>query len=94
LTVERLIELLATNAQRFFGLRPAEDTYTLVDLDASYVIERSQLRTQCGWSPFEGMRVYGRVTEVRIRGQLAFDGESVSVPAGFGRDLAHHAAEV
>jgi dihydroorotase-like cyclic amidohydrolase len=89
LTAERLIELLATNAQRFFGLRLPAETYTLVDLDESYLIERSQLRTLCGWSPFEGMRVFGRVKEVWIRGQLTFDGERVRVPAGFGQDVAY-----
>ena len=38
LSQERLIELLATNAQRIFGLVPPPQTYTLVDADASYVI--------------------------------------------------------
>ncbi len=87
LTTERLIELVATNPQRIFGARPDPDTYTLVDLDASYVIERANLRTQCGWSPFEGKRVWGRVREVWIRGRQVFDGETVCVTPGFGQNL-------
>jgi dihydroorotase len=89
LTIERVIKLVASNPRRLFGIPCPENTFTCVELDDSYVIDRSHLRTQCGWSPFEGMRVYGRVTEVWIRGQRAFDGENVLVSAGFGHNVAH-----
>jgi carbamoyl-phosphate synthase/aspartate carbamoyltransferase/dihydroorotase len=85
---ERLIELLATNAQRIFGLRPPSDTYTVVDADASWVVSDDALLTSPGWSPFAGMRVQGRVREVRIRGALAYDGEEVTCAPGSGRDVA------
>ena len=62
---ERLIELLALNAQRIFGLRPPPETWTQVDADDAYVITDAELRCSPGWSPFAGMRVYGRVREVR-----------------------------
>jgi carbamoyl-phosphate synthase/aspartate carbamoyltransferase/dihydroorotase len=88
LTHERLIELLATNAQRIWGLQPDAETYTLVDTAAHYTIDRSRLKSACGWSPFEGMRVPGRVVGVWIRGVQAYDGETVCVGAGFGSDLA------
>lgn len=88
ITQERLIELLATNAQRRFGLVPPRDTYTRVDADASWVIAEGELRTSPGWSPFAGMRVWGRVREVRIRGHLAYDGETVLAAPGSGLDLA------
>jgi dihydroorotase-like cyclic amidohydrolase len=87
LTENRLIELVAIHPQRLFGVRPDPDTYTLVDLDASYVIERRHLRTMCGWSPFEGRRVFGQVREVWIRGRKVFDGEQVLVSPGFGLNL-------
>ncbi len=88
LTSERLIELLAINAQRLYGLYPPVETWTIVDTDASYVIADSDLRCSSGWSPFSGMRVWGRVREVRIRGMLAFDGENVLSRPGAGVDLA------
>ena len=84
----RLIELLATNAQRRFGLLPPPGTGTLVDTQASWVIEDRDLRTSPGWSPFAGLRVWGRVREVRIRGRVAFDGENVLAAPGSGLDLA------
>ena len=87
LTEDRLIELVAANPQRIFGVTPDPDTYTLVDLDASTVITRAHLRTLCGWSPFEGKRVSGVVREVWIRGRQVFDGEQISAAPGDGRNL-------
>jgi len=88
LTIEQVIELTALAPRRIFGLPCGDSTYTLIDADAEYTIERQNLRSACGWSPFEGARVAGRVLEVWIRGQRVFDGENVLAQAGFGRDLA------
>ncbi|MCC6799202.1 MAG: hypothetical protein IT325_03750, partial [Anaerolineae bacterium] len=71
-----------------------EATYALVDLDDRCEIRRENLRTACGWSPFEGWMVRGRVREVWIRGRLVFDGERVLAAPGSGRNLfgaAEHA---
>jgi dihydroorotase-like cyclic amidohydrolase len=87
LTEKRLIELVATNAQRIFGLVPPPHTYTLVETDASYVIRNEDLHCSPGWSPYSGMRVWGAVREVRIRGRLAYDGEQVLAQPGEGRRL-------
>ncbi|MBN1201779.1 MAG: amidohydrolase family protein [Anaerolineae bacterium] len=87
LTVDRLIELVALGPQRLFDLIPPDGTYTVVDVETSFAIERSRLRTQCGWSPFEGMRVSGRVCEVWIRGRQVFDGEHVLAAPGSGINL-------
>jgi len=78
---------VALNPQRIFGLRPPAETYTRVDLADSFVVVPANLRTAPGWSPFAGMRVYGRVREVWIRGRLAFDGTRVLAEPGFGRNL-------
>ena len=88
ISYERMIELLALNAQRIFNLHPDSETYTLVDTDAHYTIDRASLRTKCGWSPFEGMRVPGRVIGVWIRGVQVYDGENILVAQGFGHDAA------
>ncbi|MBN2303272.1 MAG: hypothetical protein JXQ72_02265, partial [Anaerolineae bacterium] len=87
LTMDRVVELVALRPQAIFGLNSGSDTYTVVDLDATYVVERRNLRTKCGWSPFEGMRVRGKVCEVWIRGQKVFDGERVLATPGFGHNL-------
>ena len=87
LTLERVVELVAINPRRIWRLECPPDTYALVDLEVGYVIERENLHTQCGWSPFEGIRVRGKVVETWIRGQKVYDGEQVLAPPGFGRNL-------
>ncbi len=87
LSLERVIELVADSPRRIWGLKCPADTYTVVDLDATYLIDRASLHTRCGWSPFEGMRVFGKVCETRIRGQQVYDGEKITARPGFGRNL-------
>lgn len=87
LTLEQVIDFVANNPRRIFGLPCPDETYTLVDLDESFIIERAKLHSACGWSPFEGMHVWGKVREVWIRGQQVYDGENVLAQAGFGRNL-------
>lgn len=83
---ERVIELLTTGAHRAFKLTPPPETYTLVDPEASYIISGAAQQGACDWTPFEGMRVRGKVREVWIRGQQVYDGEGVLVEAGFGQN--------
>ena len=85
---ERLIELVATSAQQIYGLELPAGTYTIIDAEASWLIEDAALLTSPGWSPFAGMRVWGKVREVRIRGELAYDGEQVLAAPGSGQDVA------
>lgn len=87
LTAEQIIHLTANNPRRIWGLNLPPDTYTVVDTDTSYVIDNADLLTQCGWSPFSGMRVYGKVIETWIRGIKVYDGEQILVEPGFGRNL-------
>ena len=87
LPMQRACDMLSLNVQRIWRIAPFPKTYTLVDTDETYVIERENLVTKCGWSPFEGMRVQGKVREVWIRGTKVYDGETVLSPPGFGRNL-------
>lgn len=87
ITLEQAVELVSVNPRRIWGLSAPPETYALVDLDESYVIDRATLKSACGWSPFEGMRVRGRVIETWLRGERVYDGEIVTVTAGSGCNL-------
>lgn len=87
ISIEQLVDLLAENPRRIFGLECPPETYTLVDLAAEQTITRGNLHTHCGWSPFEGMQVPGRVQEVWIRGQKVYGDGKVQVIEGFGQNL-------
>jgi carbamoyl-phosphate synthase/aspartate carbamoyltransferase/dihydroorotase len=87
LSWERLIELTSENPAHIFGLKQDEETYIEVDPDDRYVLDGSSLKTKCGWTPFEGMTMQGRVVRVYLRGVLAYADDQVLVQPGFGRAL-------
>ncbi len=87
LTLERIVRLLHDGPARIMRLRPPEDALVEVDLDSSWSIRGAELFTKCGWTPFEGRRVRGRVLSVRLRGAMAYqDGKVLAVP-GTGQPL-------
>jgi carbamoyl-phosphate synthase/aspartate carbamoyltransferase/dihydroorotase len=85
LTLDRLVELTYENPRRIFGLPVQTDTRIEVELSNRYAIESRNLKTKCGWTPFEGMPVQGRVLEVVLRGQTAYKEGKISVTPGYGR---------
>ena len=87
LALESAAAMLSDNAQRIWNINPPAETYTLVDTAPSYAVTGANLMTQCGWSPFEGMTVSGKILEVWIRGRQVYDGEEVLSAAGFGNNL-------
>lgn len=89
LSLERLAELTATNPARIFGVRQFTQTYVEIVLQESWVIDKSGLKTKCGWSPFEGKKVTGRIKAVYIRGEKVFDGENVLVQPGSGEEVIY-----
>ena len=52
-----------------------------------YELNDAGMRTRCGWTPFAGRQVKGRVEKVVLRGETVFDGERVLAPPGSGRVL-------
>ena len=89
LSLERLVELMATNPRRIFGLPTQPDTFVEIDPDARYVLANDRLHTRCGWTPFAGMAVQGLVRRVTLRSRLVYDVERPEALAkpGAGRVL-------
>ena len=87
LETEKLVELVSTAPRRLFGYPLPPASWTELDLGESQVIEGSNLRSHCGWSPFSGMRVQGVVRQVTLRGRKVFDGEQVHAAPGSGLPL-------
>jgi carbamoyl-phosphate synthase/aspartate carbamoyltransferase/dihydroorotase len=85
LELEKLIQLTHAAPLRIFGLAEAADTWVEVDRDARYRVGDELLHTQCGWTPFAGMTVKGRVHRVVLRGRTAFEDGEIRVAPGFGR---------
>jgi carbamoyl-phosphate synthase/aspartate carbamoyltransferase/dihydroorotase len=94
LTIEDVVARMHTNPKRIFGLADQPETYAQVDQDAVWEVCAGEMHSRCGWTPFEGMRLGGRVRRVVLRGREAYaDGEVLAAP-GNGRDLISLAREL
>ena len=65
----------------------SEMTWTEVDETAEYEIRASDQFTRCGWTPFEGWKVKGKVRKVVLRGVTAFEDGKILVEAGYGQNI-------
>jgi dihydroorotase len=68
MTVERLIAITSTNAQKFFGLIPNDDE-VIIDMGSKKTVEGKNLKTKCAWSPFEGYQLTGWPVTTKLRGK-------------------------
>lgn len=55
------------------------------DPDHEWVVDETVMQSHAGWSPFDGLRLKGKVTLAVVRGQVVFDGENVLSEPGQGR---------
>lgn len=82
LTLERLIELTSKNPRKIFNIPNQPDTFVEVDMTIPYTLTPIPLHTKCGWTPFEGREVTGKIKRVILRGQVVFDEGRISGPFG------------
>ena len=88
LSLERLVDLTSAGAQRVFGVagkgRMAEGydgDVTLVDLKAKRVLQHKDMRSRCGWTPFDGMEVTGWPKATIIRGTVVMRDDEIIRPS-------------
>ncbi len=91
--IERIAAVLGETPAKIYGLFPrkgiiqvgADADFTVVDLNQSYTLRAKDMYTACGWIPYEGKNIQGRVTHTILRGNvIAKDGKIVGTP-GYGR---------
>ncbi|MCB0101078.1 MAG: amidohydrolase family protein [Anaerolineales bacterium] len=87
LTIDQIVQKLYENPRRIFNLPEQPNTYIEVDENATYEIKASEGFTRCGWTPFEGWKVKGRVQKVVLRGKTAFEDGKVLAEAGSGKNV-------
>lgn len=85
LTMDRLIELCFENPERIFSIKTNKNTWVEVDEKEEYIIDNKTLKTKCGWSPFNGWKVKGKIKRVFIRGKKVFEDGKLLVKPGFGK---------
>ena len=87
LELDDLLLRCVENPRRIYALAEQPQTWIEVDMDSVYRLEDARMRTRCGWTPFAGRQVTGRVDKVVLRGETVFDGEQVLAVPGSGRVL-------
>jgi dihydroorotase-like cyclic amidohydrolase len=93
-SLPRLARICAYNAAQAFSLsgkgeiaEGKDADIVLVDMHRKWRIGAKNRLSRCGWTPYEGMDVYGKIEEVYLRGKLAYDGKKVLSRAGKGREV-------
>ena len=87
ITINQIIEKCYTNPKRIFNLPDQPDTYIEVDLDNEWTLPEGMPFSKCKWTPFSGMKVFGSVSRVIIRGEVVYvDGQVLAKP-GFGKNI-------
>lgn len=78
MTLERLIDMTSAGVQRVFGLvgkgRIAtgyDADFTVIDRKGKFTVTEAWVESRCGWSPFTGMELDGRVVGTIVRGHAA-----------------------
>jgi dihydroorotase-like cyclic amidohydrolase len=87
LTLDDIIQKSVINPHKIFKLPDQLETWVEVDEKAVYKVKGEEQFTRCGWTPFEGWKVKGKVRKVILRGVTAFEDGKILVEAGFGQNI-------
>jgi len=87
LTMDQLLEKTSANPRRIFHLPGQRDTRVEVDENETWEVHAQNLHTRCGWTPYEGLQLRGKVRRVVLRGETAYEDGAVLAVPGYGNDL-------
>jgi carbamoyl-phosphate synthase/aspartate carbamoyltransferase/dihydroorotase len=87
LTMDDLVERMVTRPRQIFSVPDQPDTWVEVEPDEAWQIHAAGTFSRCGWTPFEGRKVKGRVWRVVLRGSEVFRDGQVLAPPGFGKNI-------
>ena len=74
-SLKKIVEICSLNPAKFLGIKQGiikkgyNASFTVLNLNKKTTIEKSMLKTQCGWSPFEGYSFPGDVVMTIVRGK-------------------------
>jgi carbamoyl-phosphate synthase/aspartate carbamoyltransferase/dihydroorotase len=87
LTMDDIIQKSVIAPRKIFRLPEQPETWVEVDEDAEYEIHAADLHSRCGWTPFEGWKVKGKVRKVVLRGKTAYENDNILAEPGYGRNV-------
>lgn len=84
ISVEKVVEKMCHNPAILFNVKDRgyirEGYYAdlvLVDTNAPWTVQKSNVLAKCGWSPFEGQEFSARVTHTLVNGNLVYENGSI-----------------
>ena len=91
-----MVELLATNPARLFGLYPRKGTIAVgsdadivvFDPEKKVTISAATQKSKTDYNLFEGTEVTGSPETVLVRGTVVVEGDELKVEPGFGQYVA------
>ena len=87
LTVADVVARCVDNPRRIYGLPAQPDTRVEVEVDAEFIVTNEAMLTRVGWTPFAGMRLFGRVQRVFLRGEMVYEDGVILAQPGSGKVL-------
>ena len=87
LTVNDIFQKSVINPRKIFNLPEQAGTWIEVDENAEYEINAENHFSRCGWTPFQGWKVKGKVRKVMLRGKTAFEDDKILVEPGYGQNI-------
>jgi len=92
LGMRAMIKTCCENPAKAFGIKNKgflaqgyDADFAIVDVRKEWKITSENILTSCGWTPFEGKEVKGRVEATFVRGRQVWDGEETI--GGEGREV-------
>ncbi|MFD1630668.1 dihydroorotase [Pseudopedobacter beijingensis] len=80
ITLEQIVEKMAHNVTVCFQMKDRgfiregyKADLVLVDLNKNYTVDKSNVLSKCGWSPFEGQKFNSVVTHTFVSGHLVYE---------------------
>lgn len=92
LSLTRFVELMSTNVAKVFNIYPRKGTIlpgsdadiTIIDLNEKWTVRDKDLHYKCGWSPYDGLELTGKVYSTIIRGKVVYKDNEVYGEPGYG----------
>lgn len=98
LTLERIAEATSAAPAALYGLAPRKGAiepgydadFTMVDPDYRWTLSRNALIGKAGWTPYEGLRITGRVEATIVRGRCLARGGKPLIDLGSAQFISRH----
>lgn len=87
LTIDDLINRMVTNPRKIYHIPEQHETEVNVDMDALWEACGADFHSRSGWTPFESMKLRGKVRQVTLRGTQVYKDGEILTSSGYGMDL-------